>query len=146
MTFSAPAQPAPRSPSLIRYLADLTLPRQVLWCYLIWWLFVLGRYFDPSPTLWLSSLGIAAIIGTGLFLSTAHGGRARTPLEPWQIARLYIMPFCVSSFAALIKGRGFILVFDPVLSANASALLTCAGLIASAALARRWRRVEVQDR
>ena len=130
---------ASRSPRLVRYLAELTLPRQVLWCYLIWWAFVLGRYFDPSPTLWLSSLGIAAIIGTGLYLSTAHGGRARTPLEPWQIARLYMMPFCVSSFAALIKGHGFILVFDPALSANVIALLACAAFVACAALARHLR-------
>jgi hypothetical protein len=52
---------------------------------------------------------------------------------------LYMMPFCVSSFAALIKGHGFILVFDPVLSANVAALLACAGFVACAALARRLR-------
>ena len=130
---------APRSPWLVRYLSELTLPRQVLWCYLIWWLFVFVRYFDPSPTLWLSSLGISAIIGTGLYLSTAYGGRSRTPLETWQIARLYMMPFCVSSFAALIKGRGFVLVFYPAWGANVSALAACACLVGTAALARRFR-------
>jgi hypothetical protein len=130
---------AARLPWLVRYLADLTLPRQVLWCYLIWWTFVLVRYFDSSPTLWLSSLGISAIIGTGLYLSTAYGGRARTALEPWQVARLYMMPFCVSSFAALIKGRGFILVFDPALSANLAALGGCAALVGGAAICRKFR-------
>jgi hypothetical protein len=124
---------------LLRYLAELTLPRIVLWCYLLWYGFVLVRYFDPSPTLWLSSLGISAIIGTGLYLSTALGGRTRTQLEPWQIVRLYMMPFCVSSFAALIKGRGFILVFDPSLRANAVALGGCAAFVGCAALARRLR-------
>jgi len=124
---------------LIRYLAELTLPRIVLWCYLIWYGFVLTRYFDPSPTLWLSSLGISAIIGTGLYLSTAHGGRAPTRLEGWQVARLYMMPFCVSSFAALIKGRGFILIFDPSLRADVAALGGCALFVGSAALARRLR-------
>jgi hypothetical protein len=128
---------AARMPWLVRYLGQLTLPRQVLWCYLIWWAFVLIRYFDPSPALWLSSLGISAIIGTGLYLSTAYGGRRRTALEPWQIARLYMMPFCVSSFAALIKGRGFILVFDPALDANLAALCGCAALVSSAAICRR---------
>lgn len=34
-------------------------------------------------------------------------------LDRWQIFRLFLMPFCVSSFAALVKGRGFILVFSP---------------------------------
>jgi hypothetical protein len=123
--------------SLRRYLAGLTLPRLVLWCYLIWWCFVLFIYFDPSPRLWFSSLGIAAIIGTGLYLSTVHGGRARTTLEPWQVARLYIMPFCVSSFAALIKGRGFVLVFHPALAHNAAALAGCAAFVGAARLARR---------
>jgi hypothetical protein len=123
----------------VGYLAELTLPRIVLWCYLIWYGFVLVRYFEPSLGLWLSSLGISAIIGTGLYLSTAHGGQKRTLLEPWQIARLYLMPFCVSSFAAMIKGRGFILVFDPALQANCVALGGCALFIGSAALARRLR-------
>jgi hypothetical protein len=126
-----------RAPWPVRYLAALTMPRLVLWCYLIWYGFVLERYFDPSPRLWLSSLGIAAIIGSGLYLSTAHGGRTRTRLEPWQIARLYMMPFCVSSFAALIKGRGFVLVFDPSWAANAVAVAGCAVFVAAARLARR---------
>ena len=124
---------------LVRYLAELTLPRIVLWCYLIWYGFVLVGYFDPSPSLWLSSLGISAIIGTGLYLSTALAGRTRTQLERWQVIRLYMMPFCVSSFAALIKGRGFVLVFHPSLEANSIAFGGCAAFAGIAALARRLR-------
>jgi hypothetical protein len=124
---------------LVRYFAELTLPRLVLWCYLIWYGFVLVRYFEPSPALWLSSLGIAAIIGTGLYLSTAYGGSKRTQLETWQVARLYMMPFCVSSFAALIKGRGFVLVFDPSPRENVVALGGCALFVGTAMLARRLR-------
>jgi hypothetical protein len=127
------------APWLLRYLADLTLPRMVLWCYLIWYGFVSIRYFDPSVRLWLSSLGISVIIGTGLYLSTAYGGRSRTRLETWQVLRLYIMPFCVSSFAALIKGRNFVLVFDPSLEANAAAAAGCAAFVGAAVLARRLR-------
>ena len=130
-------EPSRPAPWLLRYLAELTLPRMVLWCYLIWYGFVLARYFDPSVRLWLSSLGIAAIIGTGLYLSTAYGARTRTRLETWQIVRLYIMPFCVSSFAALIKGRNFVLVFDPSLVANAIAGAGCASFVGAALLARR---------
>ena len=132
-------QDALRSPWLVRYLAELTPPRLVLWCYLIWYGFVLARYFDPSVRLWLSSLGISAIIGTGLYLSTAHAGRQRTRLEPWQVVRLYMMPFCVSSFAALIKGRGFVLVFDPSWSQNAAAGAGCAAFVGAAQLTRRLR-------
>lgn len=128
-----------RLPWVLRYLSELTAPRLVLWCYLIWWVFVLLRYFDPSARLWLSSLGISGIIGTGLYLSTAHGGRTHTRLEPWQVARLYIMPFCVSSFAALIKGHGFLLVFDPSWAANAAAGTACAAFVAASLACRRLR-------
>lgn len=117
-------------PAPLRYLATLTVPRLVLWCYLIWWLFVVSRHFDPSPRLWLSSIGLSAIIGTALYLSTAYAGRTRTALDPWQIFRLYLMPFCVSSFAALIKDRGFILVFEPSLRANLLGLALCAAFVA----------------
>jgi hypothetical protein len=27
--------------------------------------------------------------------------------------RLFLMPFCVSSFSALVKGKGFVLIFSP---------------------------------
>jgi hypothetical protein len=100
---------------------------------------VLFRYFDPSPRLWLSSLGISGIVGTGLYLSTAHGGRSRTRLEPWQVARLYIMPFCVSSFAALIKGHDFLLIFDPSWAVNAAAAAACAAFVATSLACRRLR-------
>ena len=138
-TIATTIKPTLRTPSLFRYLAELTPPRMVLWCYLIWYGFVSTRYFDPSVGLWLSSLGISAIIGTGLYLSTVYGGRTRTRLETWQVLRLYIMPFCVSSFAALIKGHNFVLVFDPSLAANAAAAAGCATFVGAAVLARRLR-------
>ena len=119
------------------YLASLTTPRLVLWCYLIWYLFVFARYFDPSPRLWLSSVGISGIIGCALYVSTAYSGTKRVVLERWQIARLFIMPFCVSSFAALIKGRGFVLVFHPRLSDNLLAVGACVLFWATAAIARQ---------
>lgn len=123
----------------LRYLARLSAAQRVLWCYLIWYLVVLARYFDPSPALWLSSLGISAIVGTALYLSTVSAGRARVRLERWQIARLYVMPFCVSSFAALIKGRGFILVFHPSAVANLVAAGACALFVGSSVALHRLR-------
>lgn len=96
--------------SLANYFRNLTTGRQILWCYLIWYLVVLVRYFDSSPRIWLTSLGLSGIIGTALFISsTAHGNK----LQPWQIIRLFMMPFFVSSFSALVKGQHFILVFSP---------------------------------
>jgi hypothetical protein len=121
---------------LVCYLANLNAAQRVLWCYLIWYLAVLARYFDPNPRLWLSSIGISAIIGTGLYLSTAHASRTKTALDRWQVARLYMMPFCVSSFAALIKDRGFVLVFQPDVSANLHAAAACSSFLAIGLAAR----------
>src|SRR5580698_5230349 len=111
---------------LIRYLANLSKGRLVLWCYFIWYVVVLVRYFDANARLWLTSLGLSAIIGFALYVSTAKTGTARVKLERWQVIRLFLMPFCVSSFSALVKGKGFVLVFSP----KPAELLTAAGLCA----------------
>lgn len=107
------------------YLRALTTPRLVLWCYLIWYLVALAFTFELTPRLWLTSLGISAIIGSGLYLSTARAGNAPVKLGRWQVFRLFLMPFCVSSFAALIRDRGFVLVFHPTLERNALGLGLC---------------------
>jgi len=96
--------------SLAKYFANLSTGRIILWCYLIWYLVVLFHYFDPNLLIWLTSLGLAAIVGTALYISsTAQGNR----LGAWQVIRFYLMSFFVSSFAALVKGKEFILVFSP---------------------------------
>lgn len=66
--------------------------------------------FDPSLALWVNSMGISLIIGAGLILSVA--APAGQKADRWQIFRLFLMPFCVSSFAALIKGHSYIFVFS----------------------------------
>lgn len=112
---------------VIGYLRSLSAPRMLLWCYLLWYLFAVATYFDPNPRVWASSIGLSLIIGTGLYLSTAYAKLERTSLSFWQIFRFYLMPFCVSSFSALIKGRGFILIFHPSLAKNLQSLAVCAG-------------------
>lgn len=99
----------------MRYFAHLTAGRIVLWCYLIWYLFFATCYFDPRPALWLTSLGLSTVIGIALVISTWRG---KDVLYGWQTFRLFLMPFCVSNFAALVKGRGFILVFSSDISAT----------------------------
>lgn len=109
--------------SLFNYFSNLTTGRIILWCYLIWYLVVLFHYFDPSLRIWLTSVGLAAIVGTALYISsTAQGNK----LGGWQIARLYMMPFFVSSFSALVKGQGFTLVFSPKPAEILIALGLCA--------------------
>ena len=121
----------------MRYFAKLTTGRIVLWCYLIWYLFFVTRYFDPSLELWFTSLGLSGIIGFALMISTWRGKDA---IQNWQIFRLFLMPFCVSSFAALVKGRGFILVFSSRLGENLLALGCCAAFCAGVAALKFARR------
>ena len=86
---------------LIQYLYDIKLGKVVLWCYLIWYVVIVYFYFDPSPKIWSNALGISAVIGTGLVLSVSTNKTDSG--NHWQTFRLYLMPFCVSSFSALIK-------------------------------------------
>ncbi len=103
---------------LLRYLARLTTGRIVLWCYAIWYAVNVWNHFDSRPRLWLTSIGLSAIIGVALLLSTRSSSTGTTRLDRWQIFRLFLMPFCVSSFAALVKDAGYMLVFPPSLREN----------------------------
>ena len=123
-------------PKMIRYFAKLHWSRLVLWCYLVWYFTILGLYFDPSISLWLSSLGIAAIIGTALILSTASASHRP---DRWTIFRLYLMPLCVSSYSAIIKGKGFIVLFPPSLEENLIAVGACVAFIAFHHLCRMMK-------
>lgn len=82
------------------------MARVILWCYLIWYLNTVVAEFDPSPRIWLNSLGISVLIGIALQLSLSSPSR-----DSWQTFRLFLMPFCVSSFSSLIKGKGYVLIF-----------------------------------
>src|SRR3954447_17494067 len=121
----------------MRYFRELSTARLVLWCYLIWYLFFAARYFEASASLWFTSLGLSGIIGLALVLSTMSGG-AR--LSFWPTFRLFLMPFCVSSFSALVKGRGFTLIFAPRLSENLAALGLIAAFCATALVLKRVAR------
>lgn len=122
---------------MVAYLRKLSAPKTLLWCYLLWYGFVVVRYFDPNPTLWASSLGLSAIIGTGLYVSTAFSEAKRRVLGFWPVFRFYLMPFCVSSFSALIKGQGFVLVAHPDVEGNLTALTLCAAFCAAVAIAKQ---------
>jgi hypothetical protein len=114
---------------MIRYLRNLNAARVILWCYVIWYVVVLVRYFDPDPRIWLTALGLSGIIGVALLLNATASGRERVRLEAWPTFRLFLTPFCVSSFAALVKGRGFVLIFSPDWREMAAAVGACALLV-----------------
>jgi hypothetical protein len=131
---------------LIRYLTNLSNGRLILWCYFIWYSVVLVRYFDPSPRLWLTSLGLSLIIGFALYISTTAASANKVKLDFWQTLRLFLMPFFVSSFSALVKGNEFVLIFSPKPMEIATAAGLCAILcIVVLLLRRRKRRLDAAE-
>jgi hypothetical protein len=115
---------------VIQYLRDIKIGKVVLWCYLIWYVVIVYFYFDPSPKTWINALGISAVIGTGLVLSISSNKSDR--VDYWQTFRLYLMPFCVSSFSALIKDRGFIVFVSPKITETLVAISCCVIFLAIA--------------
>ncbi|WP_008311554.1 hypothetical protein [Leptolyngbya sp. PCC 6406] len=113
---------------LIHYLYEIKLDKAILWCYLIWYLAVVYFYFDPSLKIWINSIGISAVIGTGLMLSVAPNKKGNA--DHWQTFRLYLMPFCVSSFSALIKDQNFIIFISPKIEETALSVLFCGVFLA----------------
>ncbi|HET7810885.1 MAG TPA: hypothetical protein VFL16_09945 [Steroidobacteraceae bacterium] len=124
--------------SPLRYLARLSAGKTALWCFLLWYLATVIHHFDPAPFIWLNALGISAIIGVALYLSVRDPGKP--PPDRWTVMRLFLMPFCVSSFSSLIKGRGFVLVFPPDLHELAASIAACALFVILVFVARRAGR------
>ena len=120
----------------MRYLANLTAGKIALWCFFLWYLATVIHHFDPAPAIWLNALGISVIIGIALYLSVRE--RGKPPPDRWTVLRLFMMPFCVSSFSQLIKGRGFVLVFPPDVHEIAISLAACVAFII-VVLVIKWR-------
>lgn len=94
--------------ALLNYLKNMKTQKIILWCYFIWYLTVIGFYFEASLKLWANSVGISLIIGFALILSTTQQGVKQ---DIWVKVRLFLFPFCVSSYSATIKDYDFILLF-----------------------------------
>jgi hypothetical protein len=119
----------------VRYFTNLSAGKIVLWCFLLWYLATVIHHFDPTPSIWLNALGISAIIGVALYLSVREPGKA--PPDRWTVLRLFLMPFCVSSFSQLIKGKGFVLVFPPDVHEIAISLAACAAFVVAVLVIKR---------
>jgi hypothetical protein len=120
---------------LLRYFASLTAGRIVLWCYLIWYVVTVVNHFDASLALWLSSIGVSAIVGIALLLSVNDGGTLNR--DSWQTFRLFLMPFCVSSFSSLIKNQGYILIVPPRAAEQFEILGLCGAFVLAVAALKR---------
>jgi hypothetical protein len=120
--------------SISSYFVQLQPGRIVLWCYFVWYLATVTLYFDPKPSIWLNALGISGIVGAALLLSVNSKPRA----DRWQAFRLFFMPFAVSSFSALIKNQGFLLVFAPSFRDLSVQLAACALFLIAAWMIRAF--------
>lgn len=144
---------------IVRYFGTLPIGRLILWCYLCWYLAVVSMHFDGSPKLWLSSLGMSGIIGIALLLSTRDAipdaKREEGNKQPdqkgkkqdgWTVFRLFLMPFCVSSYAALIKGKPFFMIFPLRTQELFAACGACVGFVIWQRLCRRqWKQTEEEQ-
>lgn len=111
---------------MIAYISRLGPAKLILWCYLAWYVAVVCLYFDASPALWISSLAIGLVVGLALNLATR---RPSQKADGWVIFRLFLIPFCVSSYSELINGKGFILLFPPDLPQLLVCVLSCLGVV-----------------
>ncbi len=112
---------------MIQYFRKAPAGKLVLWCYLIWYLVTVVLFFDPTPSIWLNSLGISGVIGTALILSVSPVGQGKA--DGWQTFRLFLMPFCVSSFSSLIKAKGFFLIIPPGSAHRLALVAACGGFL-----------------
>jgi branched-subunit amino acid ABC-type transport system permease component len=127
----------------LRYFANLTAGKIVLWCFLLWYIATVIHHFDPAPAIWWNALGISAIIGIALYLSVLEPGKPRP--DRWTVVRLFLMPFCVSSFSQLIKGQGFVLVFPPDLHEIAISLAACAVFVFAVLMVKRFTPRDIRS-
>ena len=111
---------------MFRYLGGLTNGMKILWCYLIWYVYFVSRYFVPDLDLWQRSLGIALLVGFVLNINAfcSIRGILNAPKKA-AVFRFFIIPFCVSSFPVVIKDKGFFLFLSPSLKENLTALTLC---------------------
>jgi hypothetical protein len=127
---------------ILRYFASLRVPKLVLWCYLAWYLTIVACYFDPSPVIWLTALGMSSLIGIALIFATKVQGQG---MDRWTMFRLFLFPFCVSSYSALIKGKGFIVIFPTEARPLLAGLAACALVVAFRA-GCRWLVAEKKEK
>jgi hypothetical protein len=69
-----------------------------------------------------------------------------TRLDRWQVFRLFLMPFCVSSFAALVKDAGYVLVFPPALAPNLIGFAAIAAFVLATRALRRLPGANAPER
>ena len=110
--------------SAARGLARLSPGRAAFVCYGIWYLAMMASYGSAAPQIWLTALGMGVIVGLGFVLSGMAS--LRSPEGGyWPVVRIFLIPFCVSSFSSVATSEDFLLIFAPDAGANLAAAAAC---------------------
>lgn len=126
--------------TLISYLARLDNRRLLLWSAFLWYVAIMARHATSSPAVWLNSAGIAAVISVILAANAIPVGRNWQDLGFWPLARFFLIPFCVSSFSAVMNKAELVLIFPRNLADNLVAAGAVVLFLMLCAAARRWGR------
>jgi len=121
------------------YLSKLSNGMKILWCYLIWYIYFVSKYFVLDLDLWQRSLGIALLVGFVLNINSFGSFEGIVRAEnKYQVFRFFAIPFCVSSFPVIIKDKGFILVLSPLIEENMLALGMCMTFLLFTRISRQF--------
>lgn len=107
------------------YFQTLPMGILTLWCYVIWYVVMATYYFKADFALWRNSIGLSLIVGIALVLATGPISLERIQKNSWQVIRLFLCPFFVSSFSSLTQGKGFLLLISPIFEENLLAFNLC---------------------
>lgn len=123
------------------YFAALDRRRATLWCSFLWYVTMDVRYADSAPSMWLHSLGIAAIVGITLTLNAVSpSGRIRD-LGFWPVLLFFLIPFCVASFSVFSEDHAFFLIFPLNVIDNSVSLGLVACFCALVWFAKKTRKL-----
>mmetsp|Transcript_22031 Transcript_22031/g.32836 ORF Transcript_22031/g.32836 Transcript_22031/m.32836 type:complete len:182 (-) Transcript_22031:204-749(-) len=77
-----------------------------VWWLTIWYLYILSFYGSADPKMWGSAVGIAIIIGCTLFSNMYYAPFDKfMEKNDWVVIRVFIIPFCVSSYSQVIQKK-----------------------------------------
>ena len=80
--------------------------------------------FDSCAQIWVNAIVISLIVGIALNASVEAGQK-----KVFQRIRLFLIPFAVSSYTGLIRGKDFILIFPPDWQEVLIGLIVCSVVV-----------------
>ena len=144
-----PSVRAQRLGVVVSVYASVRPPLLPLWFALAWYITV-AIFYGTSPSIqphWINSSLISAIVGT-ILNCNAYASLAEPPAildwlrgNPFQVARFYLAPFCVSSYSSIVAtgaSGSFVLVFPSDPAVLGTGLGSGCGVVACAAALRWW--------